>query len=288
MTGYGHATADLDRGRSGVRLAIEIRSVNHRGFDLKIRSGEPDAYCDQELTREVRAVVERGTVTVGIRDERAVSGSLDVDQIRETWAALERIRREVGLVAPVDLATVAAFLSDAGGTGVALRGEDLWLVLRPSVTAALAELVATRSREGAALRADLVNRLAHLQSIVASIETALEPVLGRFARRLEDRLAVLRDTPGFDPGRAAQEVALMAERLDVSEEILRLRTHVDHFRTLLDAETPVGRKLDFVIQEIGREINTLGSKAQDATVAGLVIEGKAELEKIREQAQNIE
>lgn len=269
-------------------MAIEIRSVNHRGFDLKIRSGEPDAYCEGEITREVRSVVDRGTVTVAIRDERPASGLLDVDRIRETWTVLERIRREIGMATPVDLVTVAAFLADTGGATAGLRGEELWRVLGPAVKNALAELLATRSREGSTLRADLVHRLAHLQSIVASVEKALEPVLGRFAHRLEERLAALRDVPGFDPGRAAQEVALMAERLDVSEEILRLRTHVDHFRDLLDAEIPVGRKLDFVIQEIGREINTLGSKAQDATVAGLVINGKAELEKIREQAQNIE
>ena len=267
---------------------MEIRSVNHRGFDLKIRSGEPDAYCDAAITREVRAAVERGTVSVVIRDERPAAGGLDVDRIRETWVVLDRVRREAGLAVPVDLGTVAAFLSPGEGTGSALRGEDLWRVLRPAVETALAELLATRSGEGAALHSDLKTRLGRFQSFVDLIETAVEPIPGRFARRLEERLAALRDMPGFDPGRAAQEMALMAERLDVSEELVRLRTHVAHFGNLLDADVPVGRKLDFVLQEIGREINTLGSKAQDATVAGLVIEGKAELEKIREQAQNIE
>lgn len=288
MTGYGRATADGDRGGISIRLAVEMRSVNHRGFDLKVRSDHPDAYCDAEIARAIRAVVDRGTVSVGIRDERSTSGGLDVGLIRQTHAALDAIRRQVGLLDPVDLATVAAFLSGGPSGGAVMQGEELWRVLRPAVEEALAGLLATRTREGAALRADLAARLDRFSSIVDEIAVAVKPVPSRFAHRLEERLAALRDMPGFDPGRVAQEVALLAERLDVTEELVRLRTHLDHFRGLLDADVPVGRKLDFVIQEIGREINTVGSKAQDAAVAGQVIEGKAELEKIREQAQNIE
>ncbi len=288
MTGYGRAAAGVGETSSSGRLTVEVRSVNHRGLDVKIRSDRSDAYCDVEITRAVRAIVDRGTVTIGIRDERPGGGALDVDRIRRTHAALERIRREADLPTPVDLATVAAFLSDAGTGENPLHGEDMWRVLRPIVEAALAELLETRNREGAALRADLAARLAHFDAIVVLVESAVKPVPARFAQRLGERLAALRDTPGFDPGRVAQEVALMAERLDVTEELVRLRTHLDHFRVLLDADVPVGRKLDFVIQEMGREINTVGSKAQDALVAAQVIEGKAELEKIREQAQNIE
>jgi uncharacterized protein (TIGR00255 family) len=288
MTGYGRAAVDADLSSTSFRLTIEIRSVNHRGFDLKIRSDEPDAYCDVEITQAVRAVVERGTVTVAVRTERPGGGVLDVDRIREMHGALERIRREAGLTVPVDLATVAAFLSDREAPRSLLRGEEMWRALHPAVDLALAQLLETRSREGGALGVDLSRRLDGFQTIVEAIELAVKPIPARFAKRLDDRLAALRDAPGFDPGRAAQEVALMAERLDVSEEMVRLRTHLDHFRELLDTEESVGRKLDFVIQEMGREINTLGSKAQDATVAAAVIDGKAELEKIREQAQNIE
>lgn len=288
MTGYGRGAAVVDGAGSSIRMAVEVRSVNHRGFDLKIRSDRSDAFCDAEITRAVRAVVDRGTVTIGIRDERPAGGALDVDRIRQTHAALDRLRREAGLPEPVDLATVAAFLADAGSGGNPLHGEELWRVLRPIVDAALAELLETRAREGAALRTDLAARLDQFQEIVAAVEIAVKPVPARFAQRLGERLVALRDTPGYDPGRVAQEVALMAERLDVSEELVRLRTHLDHFRVLLDAQVAVGRKLDFVIQEISREINTVGSKAQDAAVAAQVIEGKAELEKMREQAQNIE
>lgn len=290
MTGYGRSVAedkDKDTGNAG-RWAVEIRSVNHRGFDLKIRSDESDAFCDGEITRLVRAAVERGTVSVSVRRDRPAGRVLDVDRIRRTYATLERIRQDVGMSAPVDLTTVAAFLVDGNSSENALQGEEMWRLLRPAVESAVADLVATRQREGAALRADLTARADHFSGIVDTIAAGVGSAPARFARRLEDRLATLRETPGFEPGRVAQEIALMAERLDVSEELVRLRTHVAHFRTLLAATVPVGRKLDFVIQEMGREINTVGSKAQDAAVAAQVIEAKAELEKIREQAQNIE
>lgn len=288
MTGYGRSAVDIERTGSAVRLAVEIRSVNHRGFDLKLRSDDPDAYCDSEITRALRGAVERGTVSVSVRSDKPTAGSLDVARIRTTYETLERIRQEVGMPTPVDLATVAAFLASSSPNENAVRGEEMWRVLRPAVEAAIADLVATRSREGLALRADMTARAERFAEIVEGIKTAVEPLPSRFARRLEDRLAALRDTSGTDPGRVAQEIALMAERLDVSEEILRLKTHLDHFRGLLNADGAVGRKLDFVIQEMGREINTVGSKAQDAGVAAQVIEGKAELEKIREQVQNIE
>lgn len=288
MTGYGRAATTADQPGPTPRFVVELRSVNHRGFDIKIRSDRPDGFCDGEIARAVRSAVERGTVTVSVREERASSSGLDLTRVRSTFQALERLRGELGLPQPVDLVAVAR-LSLAPGTGeTPLQGEELWVVLHPVLEVALAELVETRAREGEALRADLAERLARLAGTVDQIETGVAPLPARFTRRLEERLAALREAPGFEPGRVAQEVALMAERLDVSEELVRLRAHLDHLRALLDTSASVGRKLDFVIQEIGREINTIGSKAQDASVAAQVIEGKAELEKIREQAQNIE
>jgi uncharacterized protein YicC (UPF0701 family) len=253
-----------------------------------------------EITRTVRAAVERGAVSVLVREERIVEAPLlDVDVVRRAHQQLELIRREAGLPTPVDLGTVAAFLSQLPGTGAATgrgagagaagpRGEALWQALRPVLAAALDELRQTRAREGAALDADIGARATRLGKLVETVATTAAGTPSRFARRLEERLAALGQVPGLDPGRVAQEVALLAERLDVSEELVRLRTHLDHLGRLRAAEGAVGRKLDFVVQEIGRELNTIGSKAQDAAVAALIIEGKAELEKIREQAQNIE
>jgi uncharacterized protein (TIGR00255 family) len=284
MTGFGRATVEAgDR-----RLRVEVRSVNHRGLDLKIRTAEPDAYCDAEIARAVRAAIERGAIAVQIREEstRPSPAGVDEARIRAVHANLERLRQDFGLREPVDLATVAAFMQT--GSSPALQGEGLWEALAPGLERALAELRATRDREGAALAADLRARIARLGQLVGEIRTAASGLPERFARRLEERLASLRGQPGFEPARIAQEAAIMAERLDVSEELQRLHTHLGHLDELAGASGAVGRKLDFVIQEVGRELNTIGSKAQDAAIAALVIDAKAELEKAREQAQNVE
>jgi uncharacterized protein (TIGR00255 family) len=284
MTGFGRASVET----GDKRLRIEIRSVNHRGLDLKIRSHVPDSYCDSEIARAVRAAVERGALTVSIHEESGSAPSgIDEGRVRAAFTTLERLRRELKLYAPVELATVAAFIGSATA-GHEVSGEALWEALRPGIEKALQELRATRTREGQALAVDFRARIEQLQRLTKAIEVAAAGLPQRFARRLEERLQSIRDQPGFEPGRLAQEAALMAERLDVSEELVRLGTHLGHLREIVDAEGPLGRKLDFVIQEVGREINTIGSKAQDAGVGALVIDGKVELEKLREQAQNIE
>ncbi|HET6280912.1 MAG TPA: YicC/YloC family endoribonuclease [Polyangia bacterium] len=284
MTGFGRASAEV----GDKRLQVEVRSVNHRGLDLKIRTREPDGFCDAEIARAVRAAVERGAVTVHIReDSAATSSGIDEEHVRAMYAELERLRQELEIEAPVDLATVAAFMEGAASPA-ALSGEALWEALRPAMEEALAGLRSTRAREGAALGDDMRARVERLRVTVSQItvDSALLPE--RFAQRLRERLVVVRGQPGFDEGRLAQEAALMADRLDVSEEVVRLATHLTHLAEVTRGEGAVGRKLDFVIQEVGRELNTIGSKAQDASIAALVIAGKVELEKLREQAQNIE
>jgi len=285
MTGYGRASTGTGTGSA---FTVELRTVNHRGLDLKIRSAESDAFCDMEITRLVRGSIERGSVAVTIREEGASSQGLSAVRIKQSHATLDQIRKDLGLPNPVDLSTVAAFLALDGRSSNSLHGEALWTLLKPAVEEALRELHATRLREGQSLLADMTSRLHRLAEIVQTIQTALEPLPERFTRRLNEKLTALKDLPGYEPGRVAQEIALLVDRLDVSEELVRLRTHFDHVRALFSADVSVGRKLDFLIQEIGREINTLGSKSQDAGVAAMVIEAKSELEKIREQAQNIE
>jgi len=280
MTGFGRGSVDAGERR----LRVEIRSVNHRGLDLKIRSGESDAFCDSEIARAVRAAVERGAVTVLIRDESAAaSAGIDEARVREVYGVLEQLRQELEIDEPVTLQTVGAFLGASHGS--ALSGETLWELLRPAVAAALAELTAMRAREGAALAVDLETRRAHLGEMAASLRARAATLPEKFAQRLQERLA---GQSSVDPARLAQEVALMAERLDVTEELVRLETHLGHLGEILKGKGAVGRKLDFVVQEIGRELNTVASKAQDAEMAAVVIDAKAELERLREQAQNVE
>ena len=283
MTGFGRASVETGDGR----LRVEIRSVNHRGLDLKIRGTDPDAYCEAEIARVVRAAVERGAITVQVRNESATGSSgVDETRVRAVHGVLERLRRELKIDEPVGLDAVGAFMTAGAGEGLA--GEALWEALRPAVGAALDELAATREREGAVLAADLGAHRERIAVLAAELAKRTATLPEKFARRLEERLAALRGQTGFEPARLAQEAALMAERLDVSEELVRLDAHLGHFAELLRANGAVGRKLDFVIQELGREVNTIASKAQDAGVSTLVIEAKAELEKLREQAQNVE
>jgi uncharacterized protein (TIGR00255 family) len=296
MTGFGRGATDAGERR----LRVEIRSVNHRGLDLKIRSSEPDATCDAEIGRAVRGALERGSVIVQIRDEAAEpAGGVDEPRVRRLYAVLERLRQELEIEEPVSLSTVGAFMDAAPGGGLA--GEALWKVLRPAVLEALSELQGMRAREGEALATDLRARRERLVELTASLRAGAARLPQKFAERLQDRLAALGRDVAVDPGRLAQEVALMAERLDVTEELVRLDTHLDHLGALLGGspapargsaeragERGVGRKLDFLLQEIGRELNTIGSKAQDAGMAALIIDAKAELERLREQAQNVE
>ncbi len=293
MTGFGRGSADAGERR----LRVEVRSVNHRGLDLKIRSSEPDAYCDAEIARAVRASIERGAVIVQIRDETAeAAGGVDEARVRTVHEVLERLRQELEIEEPVSLNTVGAFMESARTGGVA--GEALWELLRAPLAEALRELQAMRAREGEALAADLRVRRDRLVELVGALQVGAAKLPHKFAERLRERVATLARDVAVEPGRLAQEVAVMAERLDVSEELVRLDAHLDHLGAILAGRAPssrggppekaVGRKLDFLVQEIGRELNTIASKAQDAGMAALVIDAKAELERLREQAQNVE
>src|SRR6478609_3133944 len=229
MTGFGRASVEAGERR----LRVEIRSVNHRGLDLKIRGAEADAYCGAEIGRAVRAAVERGAVSVHVRDESAGATGVDEARVRATYAVLEQLRQDLEISEPIGLATVAAFMTV--GTSGALEGEALWEALRRAVEKALAELIATRKQEGRALAADIGAHRATLVDLAVRLRAATAPLAERFGRRLTEKLDAFRGQAGFDPSRIAQEAALMADRLDVSEELVRLDTHLAHAGELANA-----------------------------------------------------
>jgi uncharacterized protein (TIGR00255 family) len=291
MTGFGRARATLGSRTVG----IEIRSLNHRGLDIKLRGYDlqlaPE--IEAEILRLVRQTISRGSVTVNLREEVAQGQAavLDPGWMRESYATLEAMRAELNLPGPLDMGTVVAYMALVKPGSTPEIAAARWPELAPGVEAALAVMCAMRAKEGAAIRADIEQRLANLRRLVEKIAELAEGVPLRAARRLEERLATLTSTvPAIEPARLAQEVAMLAERLDVSEELARLRAHLDHLAQILDGKgkDAPGRRIDFLVQEIGRECNTVGSKIQDAVIAALVIDGKAELEKLREQGQNIE
>jgi uncharacterized protein (TIGR00255 family) len=292
MTGHGRATVE----RAGRRATVEIRSVNHRFLDLKLRGVPVAPAVEEQISARVRDQVERGAVTVTVHIERrgeAAAVRLDHDAAKSAHAELVELARALGLPAP-DLALVLAQPGVIAASDDLAEDQDAAAAILEAAGQALARLATMRDTEGQALGKDLGARLETLRDLLAKIESAAASQPDEVRRRLADRLArLLEDSrTNLDPVRLAQEVAVLADRADVTEEIVRARSHLDQVRGLLGGGAAprggVGRRLDFLVQELGREVNTIGSKSSAAEISRHVVDAKAELEKVREQAQNIE
>ena len=290
MTGFGRATAELPQGQ----VTVEVRTVNHRSLDIKLRSRDLDGATENALVASVRSALKRGSVALHVEVAPKQTAGFDQAWFVDVARAVGSLGEALGVNTKPDLSTVAAYaalMRDSQPSGS--RARLIWEQLAPVVQTALKALEESRAREGRDLRTDLSQRLAHLSQIAEALAGKTTGASERAAARLASRVAALAADAALEPQRLAQEVALMADRADVTEELVRLRTHLQHFGSLVlgnneTAPDGVGRRMDFWLQEIGREFNTLASKSQDADVSALVVDAKAELEKLREQAQNIE
>ncbi len=287
MTGYGRGTCEV----AGRRLVVEVRSVNHRFLELKLRLPWADAALEANVTAAVRARLARGAVTVGVRDEGGGAGQAvraDVGLARQYHQALAEVRAALGIGEPVSLALVAAQPGViTAGEGVS-DPETLWRAIEPGLAAALDALVAARAREGEALRADLRGRLDALVEMHRDLGALTADAPEQYRRKLRDRLERALKPGEVDPQRLAQEVAILADKADVTEELTRMAAHIAEARRLTDESGANGRRLDFLTQELNREVNTIGAKSQSAPVAARVVDAKAEVERLREQIQNVE
>jgi uncharacterized protein (TIGR00255 family) len=298
MTGYGRGVAT----HGGTRATVDVRSVNHRFLDLKLRGGVSPAIEELVSTR-TRAVLERGAVAVSIHLAREVTVStrIDRDAAKAAHDTLAEVATQLGLPGP----NLALVLAQPGVVISDDRDDDAAQpAVAAAVDAALAQLTEMRVKEGVALATELTNRLGELDRLRASLATLAAGVPAQIAKRLQERVKrLLDDAAAVDPARVAQEVAMLADRADITEELVRLVSHLDQARTLIagqeaakemsrplgSALTPgVGRRLDFLVQEIGRELNTIGSKSTLAEITSAIVEAKATLEKVREQVQNVE
>ncbi len=291
MTGFGRSTCEVD----GLGLEVEARSVNHRHLDLRIRL--PRVLADEEnrLKKRIQAELSRGKVdiTVSLVMESSES-TLEIDETiaAQYVEAAQNLRERHGLTQELG---VSSLLSLPGVTRLIETEVDPQTLVGPlerSIDEAIAALVAMRVAEGATLAAEFEGRLAHVVDLADRFEARSEEVVEVARQRLKKRAdQIKRDVGLVDDARLHQEIVIAADRLDITEELVRLRSHVDQFReTLASAgnHSPVGRRLDFLLQELGREANTVGSKASDAPLAQDVVELKTELERIREQVQNVE
>lgn len=290
MTGYGRAEGEI----GGRRLAVEVKAVNHRFLNFLAKLPPELQRCEAELLGLVKTRLQRGQVNVfAAWDGRSGAGNgfyVNVEAAREAALALRAVARATGISGEVNLAHLLSIPAvTAPGVG-GLEPEALWAEAEPVFQRALAELDALRAREGTDLAADIRGRLGTIGELVGRVDgrrpAHLEEVRARLRRRIQDLAQDL--PPEMASERLALEVALFADRSDVSEEVVRLRSHREKVLELLAEGGVVGRKLDFLLQEMNREVNTIGSKASDTEIGRAVVEMKAELEKIREQAQNIE
>ncbi len=285
MTGFGRGVAEA----GGARATVDLRTVNHRFLDLKLRATVAPSLEDQ-IAAKIRGALERGAVAVSVHVVRPASHSaLHIDEkvAHEVHDALRHLASKLGLPSP-DLALVLAQPgvvqthvddpdSDATDTAI-LAALDI----------ALAELAQMRATEGKALERELLARLDELGQLRTQIEAHASGVTAKLHEKLLDRLNKLLGEAVIDPARLAQEVALLAERADITEEIVRLASHLEQARTIILGSAAAGRKLDFLVQEIGRELNTIGSKSQRTEISTAIVEAKSVLEKLREQVQNVE
>lgn len=288
MTGFGSGRAIVGT----EEVAVELRSVNGKFCDVKPRLPRELQALEAAAVRQVKERIARGAVDLFVHRSAADGGDL-IPKVDEALAdryveAFRALRDRLGLAGEVTLADV---IGAEGVLSVEHRSPDLEAAeqaLRAALDEALDRLVAMREREGRALRDDLAARLETIRGHVARVAEEAPAAVRQHQERIAQRVEELTGGIPLDPQRLAQEVALLAERSDVAEEITRMESHTAQFARLLEAEEPAGRRMDFLVQEMLREVNTIGSKSQWAPIAALVVELKAEIERIREQVQNVE
>ncbi len=293
MTGFGRSTFQVGQ----TVFEVEIRSVNHRHLDARVKLPRALADRDAEVKAAMQSRLGRGKVDCSVSvptQAGALPGQVQVDAaVAEQYVEAARALAEAhALPGELDAATLMAMPGVVRVAEVEWDTDELGRGLSRAVGEALDALEAMRVAEGAALAREFEGRLEHVLELTGQFEARSGLVVEATKERLRKRAEQLRQETGqFDDARLHQEIVIAADRLDITEELVRLRSHVDQFRAILaegDASKPVGRRLDFLLQEMGREANTVGSKANDAPLAHDVVELKAELERIREQVQNVE
>lgn len=288
MTGYGRGTAAID----GRELTIELKSVNHRYLDVSMRLPRHLLFLEDGIRKQLAESLNRGHVDVFInyRNTRSDARSVTINTglLTAYLAAAKEANEALGLRDDLGL-TAALRLPDV--TEVCEADEDrdaVSTLCTKAVSIAVEELLSMRLLEGERLKKDLSEKVDTVLSLADQIAERAPLVIEEYRTKLNERIEQLLEKTEVDRTRLATEVALFADRASIDEEIVRLHSHVEQMRLLFSDTEPVGRKMDFVVQEMNREFNTIGSKANDGALTGHVLAGKAEIEKIREQIQNIE
>ena len=288
MTGFGRAQ-ELIHGRD---ITVEIRSVNHRFFEFSARVPRCYGYLEEKLKTFIQKEITRGKVEASVLINAVDVGNtevvINVPLAQEYLNALRDMGQQLGVADDITVSRLARFGDIFTVRKTADDEEEIWNDVSAVAKEALERFIAMRAAEGARLREDICGKLDNIITLVEKVEEASPETVKQYRERLTAKITDLLAGAAVDSQRILTEAAIVAERLAVDEETVRLRSHVAQFREILSGENAAGRKLDFLVQEINREANTIGSKCQDARIAQVVVDIKGEIEKIREQIQNLE
>ena len=287
MTGYGRGDCEID----GRQMTIELKSVNHRFLDLTFRMPRNLMFVEDAARRAIGARLSRGHVDVFVtyRNLRADAKTVIADRaLFEVYAkALEGLKY-VGVMDDRSLMTIAKMPDVLVVTEAEEDRDAVTDLMLRAMNAALDQLVAMRAREGEAMKRDLIDKVDEIERITGEIEARYPETVSTYRERLRAAVKELLADTEVDEARLLTEVALMADRSAIAEEIVRLKSHVSQLRKLFEDQKPIGRRIDFIVQELNREVNTISSKSQDIPITRLAVDMKAEIEKLREQLQNVE
>ena len=288
MTGFGRAE-EIAGGRD---VTVEVRSVNHRFFDLSFRLPRGYGFLEEKLRDALKGRVARGKVDVSVDIEVLDDVSARVEVNRSLAggyiAALRELQRQYGLKDDVTASSVARLPDVLLVRRAPENEEGVWGLVRPVLEKALEPFFAMRGAEGGRMRDDVLSRAGTILGLVEQIEERSPQTVEEYRRKLKERIADMLGGADADEQRILTEAAVFADKISVTEETVRLRSHLSQFSELLGAGGAIGRRLDFLVQEMNREANTIGSKCADAQIAHRVVDMNAEIENIREQIQNIE
>ena len=290
MTGFGESQKNQD----GLRVHVEIKTVNNRFFKLSLHISEGYSLLESQIDSLLHQSIKRGTVQLNVNVVKEFSSdciSFNASAMDAYWTELSAWAKKagVGAIQPESLLTLPGVIENANSNKESNLEND-WLVIQSAISEAAEKLYAMRQREGEAMRRDLSANISEIRSYLEEIRALAPNVPKNYASKLTERINAILEEQGveIDSKDIVREVAIFTDKCDISEEIVRLSCHLDQFDALLESSNAEGRKLDFLTQEMNRETNTIGSKANDLEIARRVIDIKAVIEKIREMVQNVE
>lgn len=289
MTGYGRGEAQNEL----FKFKIELKAVNHRYNDIFVKMPRHISYLEEKIKKIIKEKIHRGKVDVYINleyiNESSIDVKVDIPLAKSYKLALEELVNELDLEDNIRLNNILGMPEVVSTERKELDEDQIWICLSNGLEIALENIIGMREQEGRELKSDIIDKLLYIEETADKIKERSPQVVLEYRDKLKERIKVLlEDNAVLDEERLSSEVAFFADRCSIDEEIVRLGSHIMQFRSILEENEPIGRKLDFLTQELNREINTIGSKANDITITGHVVNIKAEIEKIREQIQNIE